>query len=134
MPALPPPAGPRRLDLQWCADRLPGWTHYLAIKLGRGELFEVLNSIDFLRARVLAPLIAIEAGVPPRAMRRLEETGSPRLVALARTSCGYEPVALKAASREAVRLAYELLDAVGPDVHRHHDAEACTLAFLDAVT
>ena len=29
-------------DVQWCADRLPGWVHFPAIKLGRGELFEVL--------------------------------------------------------------------------------------------
>ncbi len=132
-PELPPPApaGPPRLDVQWCADRLPGWAHYLAVKIGRGELYEAVDSLDFLRRRVLAPLLALEAGVAPRALRRLEETRSPRLDALARTVCAYDAAALKAAAREGVTLGYALLDAVGPDVRRNRETERKTLQFLE---
>jgi len=132
-PALPEPAPPRPFDTQWCADRLPGWTHYLAVKVGRGELYEALDSLGTLRARVLGPLIAMEAGVRPRGLRRLEETGSPRLDALARTVCPPERAAVVRASQEAVALAAALLDAVAPEVQRHREAEARTLAFLRGV-
>jgi predicted nucleotidyltransferase len=132
-PDLPGPGAAREFNVQWCADRLPGWAHYLGIKIGRGELFEALNSLDFLRTRVLAPLIALEAGTPPRGLRRLEETKSPRLASLARTTCAYDRAAIAAASGEAIELASSLLDVVGPNVNRNRHAEHRATTFLNEV-
>lgn len=132
-PDLPGPAPATEFNVQWCADRLPGWAHYLGIKIGRGELFEALNSLDFLRTRVLAPLIALEAGTTPRGLRRLEETRSPRLASLARTTCAYDRAAIAAASGAAIALACSLLDAVGPNVERNRRAEQRVMTFLDEV-
>ncbi len=132
-PELPAPAPAKAFDLQWCADRLPGWAHYLGIKIGRGEWFEALNSLDFVRTRVLAPLIAREVGATPRGVRRLEETRSPRLEWLARTVCTYDRTEIATASKEAMLLAWSLLDAAGPGVNRNRPAEERALGFLNEV-
>jgi predicted nucleotidyltransferase len=121
---------PSSFDIQWCADRLPGWAHYVGVKIARGELFEALNSLDFLRWRVLGPLIAVEAGSRPRAVRKLEDTKSARLKSLERTTCAYDRDAIKAAAREAFDLAWSLLDSVGIDIIRNEPAEARVTRFL----
>jgi hypothetical protein len=126
------PSRPSAFDVQWCADRLPGWVHYAAIKLGRGELFELSSTLDFLRNRVLGPLVAIEAGRAPRGVRRLDAIGGPRLAELGRTVSPYDRAALAEAARAAFSLASSLLDG-HPDVARHRHAEARVLAFLDEV-
>ncbi|MDP2314006.1 MAG: hypothetical protein Q8P41_13950 [Pseudomonadota bacterium] len=131
-PTLPSPVAPKAFDVQWCADRVPLWPHYIGRRLGRGELFEVAASLDFLRTRVLAPLVALEAGTPPRGVRRIEETGSPRLAALARTLAPYEPAALGAAALAAFELAYSLLDG-HPELVRHVAAEERAMGFLREV-
>jgi hypothetical protein len=131
-PSLPGPGPAPAFDVQWCANRLSTWAHYIGVKIARGELFEAVHSLDFLRTRVLAPLIAIETGVEPRALRRLEETRSPRLESLARTVCGYDRSALLAATKEAFELAWSLLDG-HTNVQRNHLAERRTMAFLDEI-
>lgn len=126
------PPRPVAFDVQWCADRLPGWVHYAAIKLGRGELFELASSLDFLRTRVLGPLVAIEAGRSPRGVRRLEDVGGTRIVELGRTLAPHDRASLAEAARASFALAFSLLDGHA-EVVRHRAAEARVLAFLDEV-
>ncbi|MBG1271721.1 oxalate:formate antiporter [Nostoc sp. WHI] len=59
-------------DPQWIEDRFWVWVHYAATKLGRGELFEVIDFLSFLRGQVLAPLAKVQAGLLPRGVRNLE--------------------------------------------------------------
>ena len=59
-------------DLQWIEDRFWVWVHYAATKLGRGELFEVMDHLAFLRRAVLAPLAAMACGKLPRGVRKIE--------------------------------------------------------------
>ncbi|WP_392535023.1 nucleotidyltransferase domain-containing protein [Nostoc sp. C117] len=59
-------------DPQWIEDRFWVWVHYCATKLGRGELFEVINALSSIRAIVLAPLAKVQAGLLPRGVRNLE--------------------------------------------------------------
>lgn len=61
------------IDLQWIEDRFWVWVHYCAARLGRGELFEALDFLAFLRGQVLAPLAKVEAGRLPRGVRNLEQ-------------------------------------------------------------
>ncbi|MDZ8259253.1 nucleotidyltransferase domain-containing protein [Nostoc sp. ChiQUE01b] len=59
-------------DPQWIEDRFWVWVHYGATKLGRGELFEAIDFLSFLRGQVLAPLAKVQAGLLPRGVRNLE--------------------------------------------------------------
>lgn len=61
------------LDLQWIEDRFWVWIHYAALKIGRGEYFEALDFLSFLRTQVLGPLAFHNAGLPPRGVRRIEQ-------------------------------------------------------------
>ena len=71
---------------QWMEDRFWVWMHYAATKLARGELFEVIDALTFVRARVLGPLVLADAGARPNGVRRVEEHAPPKdLAALRRT-------------------------------------------------
>lgn len=59
-------------DSQWIEDRFWVWIHYATLKIGRGELFETLDFISFLRTMVLGPLLLIKNGHQPRGVRKLE--------------------------------------------------------------
>ncbi|HYE84666.1 MAG TPA: nucleotidyltransferase domain-containing protein [Clostridia bacterium] len=59
-------------DLQWIEDRFWVWVHYGAGKVGRGELFEAIEFISFLRQNVIGPLILLHKGKQPRGVRKLE--------------------------------------------------------------
>ncbi|WP_147675807.1 hypothetical protein [Xanthomonas massiliensis] len=45
----PPP------DLAWIEGRFWVWIRYATLKVGRGELFEAVDFLAFLRVRVLGP-------------------------------------------------------------------------------
>jgi predicted nucleotidyltransferase len=62
--------------LQWIEDRFWVWVHYIAVKIARGELFEAIDGLGLLRARVLGPLVLFRAGVQPNGVRRVEQ-GAP---------------------------------------------------------
>ncbi|MBI2206762.1 MAG: hypothetical protein HYU41_23240 [Candidatus Rokubacteria bacterium] len=55
--------------LQWIEDRFWVRMHYIAAKIARGELFEAIDGLVFVRSRVLGPLILSEAGAWNRARR-----------------------------------------------------------------
>jgi hypothetical protein len=65
-------------DARWLERRFWVWVHYAAVKIGRGELFEALHVLDFLRASVLGPLGLLRAGARPSGVRRVE-TEAPEL-------------------------------------------------------
>ncbi len=60
------------VKLQWIEDRFWVWVHYAAVKIGRGELFEVIGFLSFLRETVLSPLIFMKHGKLPRGVRKIE--------------------------------------------------------------
>lgn len=49
-------------DLQWIEERFWVWVHYAATKLGRGEIFEVIEFISYLRMNVIGPFILLQNG------------------------------------------------------------------------
>lgn len=67
-------------DPQWIEDRFWVWVHYIVVKIARGELFEALDGLAFIRSRVLGPLILRVSGLQPNGVRRLE-SGAPQFVA-----------------------------------------------------
>jgi len=57
---------------QWIEDRFWVWVHYGATKLGRGEWFECIDFLAFLRGAVFGPLLAARHGQEARGVRKLE--------------------------------------------------------------
>ncbi|WP_418114876.1 aminoglycoside 6-adenylyltransferase [Vibrio scophthalmi] len=60
-------------ELQWVEDRFWIWVHYAATKIARGEYFETLEFISFLRQNVLSPLALQQAGLTPSGVRTIEK-------------------------------------------------------------
>ncbi|TVU58083.1 oxalate:formate antiporter [Vibrio atlanticus] len=60
-------------DPQWIEDRFWIWTHYAATKIARGEYFEALEFVSFLRQNVLSPLALKQAGLIPSGVRTIEK-------------------------------------------------------------
>ena len=75
----PPP------DLAWIENRFWIWIHYIAGKIGRGELFEIIDALSFLRSHVLGPMILHRVGARPQGVRRIEEYGIEYLKKLKQT-------------------------------------------------
>jgi hypothetical protein len=96
------PKSVRTPDMQWCEDRFWIWIHYAATRAGSGELFDVLESLSFLRANVLGPLIQMKNGALARGVRNIERDSPQDVPALAATLAEYNRKdcirALKAAS------------------------------------
>jgi hypothetical protein len=59
-------------DFQWIEDRMWTWVHYIASKAARGEYFECIDGLGFIRARVLAPLLQIKSKTIVRGLRKVE--------------------------------------------------------------
>jgi predicted nucleotidyltransferase len=77
-------------DFQWIEDRIWTWVHYIAGKMARGEYFECLDGLGYIRARVLAPLLQLKSKTQPRGLRKVEAKLSlPDLENLKITVAGY---------------------------------------------
>ncbi|MFL9483469.1 aminoglycoside 6-adenylyltransferase [Chitinophagaceae bacterium LWZ2-11] len=59
-------------DHQWIEDRFWIWVHYAALKVGRGEYFEAIDFLSYLRMVVFGPLLHIKNGNLPRGVRKVE--------------------------------------------------------------
>lgn len=60
-------------NYQWVEDRFWIWVHYVSAKIGRGEYFETLDSINFLRTNVIAQLLQIKNNQLPKGLRKAEK-------------------------------------------------------------
>lgn len=120
-PVYPQPDG------QWIEDRFWVWIHYAATKIARGELFEAIEFVSFLRMTVLGPLALLQAGRKPTGVRRIE-TATPDFARALR-----DTVATHDAAKcfEAVDRCIELYRSVRSDrVERHRDAETEAVRYL----
>jgi predicted nucleotidyltransferase len=122
-------------DYQWLEDRFWTWVHYTATKLGRGEYFEALDSIGFLRARVLAPLMQVKNGIRPKGLRRIEkELPAADMDALIATVADYDPVTIAEALLQCVRVYRGLRTQLFPaDIKLHAAAEQRSMAYLQQI-
>jgi hypothetical protein len=91
-------------DLQWIEERFWVWVHYIAAKLGRGELLESLDGLAVLRRLVLGPLALQAQGAHPSGVRKVETHAQPYLEDILRTIAPYDRRACMGALRAAVSL------------------------------
>ena len=52
-------------DIAWIDKRFWIWMHYALLKIGRREIFEAIDMINFVRSNVLGPLALRRAGAWP---------------------------------------------------------------------
>lgn len=95
-------------DPQWIEDRFWIWTHYCATKIGRGELFEVLDFLSYLRSQVLGPLALAAAGARPSGVRKMETLAPDFAVRLKATVAIHDRASCISALDAAVALYLEL--------------------------
>lgn len=119
-------------SFQWIEDRFWVWVHYIAGKIARGELFEAIDGIGFLRARVIGPLALAEAGATPNGVRRFETLRPDLAPALAETVASHDAAACVRALRASIALYRGLRDrAAPPDLVRRRDAECEAVACFE---
>jgi len=126
MPAYPQP------DLQWIEDRIWVWVHYAATKIARGELFEAIEFLSFLRMTVLGPLALVQAGARPAGVRRLE-TFAPAIASeLRETIADADARSCAAALRRCIEIYRKLRGAAGT-VRITDAAERASVEYLSDV-
>jgi hypothetical protein len=128
IPVFPEP------DLQWIEDRFWIWVHYGAGRIGRGELFDAIDSLSFLRTQVLGPLALLSQGARPSGVRKVEflapelaDDMQPTLATYSARSCA---AALRAAANLYVKLRRRMADGT---LQCHLPAEAAAMAYLGEV-
>ncbi len=123
-------------DFQWIEDRFWVWIHYGATKLARGEYFEVVEFLSFLRITVLGPLLHMKYNSKPRGVRKMEMTlKNDDLEKLKKTYPRYSPESIRASLHASIDVYRELRDRLfGADIVRLRDAERVSTSYLDAVT
>ena len=119
-------------DPQWLDDRFWTWVHYLAGKIARGELFEALDGLAFLRGRVLGPLALERAGARPAGVRRIEREVPEVARELQAAVARYEAGDCLRALRACIAL-YRDLRPSSVDVAASAAAEATAVAYVDEV-
>lgn len=124
---------PQTFDAQWVEDRFWIWVHYAATKLGRGELFEVLEFLGFLRGQVLAPFALHLRGLSPRGVRRVEQQLPELVPDLAATVALHDRDACAVAVRQCVALYRTMRDQLPVPPRQGVEAERAAVRYLDAV-
>ena len=101
---LRPPDFPRP-DKVWIEKRFWTWVHYTATKIGRGELFEAVEAIGFMRANVFGPILLEKRGARPQGLRKLEyHVSQEELKTLKKTLAMYDARDYLRALQESVKL------------------------------
>ena len=115
---------------QWIEDRFWVWIHAAASRVARGELFDALEFLSFLRVNVLGPLGLEQAGRKPMGTRRVE-TAAPALMSdLIGTLAAHDAQQCFAAVAQCAEIYRRLRS---PGVTRRAEAEAAAMAYLARV-
>ena len=118
-------------DLPWIEERFWVWMHYAAQKVGRGEIFEAVDFLAFLRAKVLGPLVLVEAGAQPAGVRRVEMAAPSRAAQLQETVAAYDPASCIRCLYAAAELYRSLRRSVGSEhMIANEAAENTAMAYL----
>ena len=120
--------------LQWIEDRFWVWIHYGATKIGRGELFETMDLLAFLRREVLAPMLAMRRGKLPRGVRKIEKETPEDGVALEKTTALHDRESCIAALYAAAALYRDCRMPDGKGVFYRKEAEKKAVTYLEQVS
>lgn len=119
--------------IQWYEDHFWVWVHYISAKIGRGELFDALDSIDYLRENVLGPLIQTEKGIFPRGCRFIERDAPEYLPQLVDTVAAYNSNSCLESLKAAIDIYKNLRKPYEEKILRRLNAEKRALEYLDDI-
>jgi hypothetical protein len=121
-------------DLQWIEDRFWIWVHYIATKIGRGELMEAQDALAFLRIRVLGPLALKRRGVRPTGVRKIEFSAPEEAADLQTTVVAYDRLKMIDALESAARIYRYLRQSLAGDtLKQRNEAEQESMTFVRAM-
>ncbi|MDR2420499.1 MAG: oxalate:formate antiporter [Oscillospiraceae bacterium] len=120
-------------DLQWFEDRFWIWIHFIATRVGRGELFDAIDSLGFLRLHVLGPLISMKNGFPPHGVRHIERDCPEEARMLTETLAEYDAKSCIRALKAAANLYIALRGVNKAGLFLRDKAESRALRYLNAV-
>lgn len=121
-------------NAQWIEDRFWVWVHYATLRLGRGEHFEVVGFLAFLRDRVLGPYALLQHGERANGVRRVEQLAPRHLADLTATAVAPEAAACAQGIRAAISLYRRLRDELAsPGLVRRTAAEQRAIAYFEEV-
>jgi predicted nucleotidyltransferase len=110
-------------DFQWTEDRFWIWAHYAALKVGRGEFFEAIDFLAFVRNAVIGPMLHLKNSSLPRGVRRAETTfGVAELAQLRKTVATPDRDVLVSSLWEVIYLYESLRDALAPATFQKNSA------------
>ncbi|NOH31328.1 aminoglycoside 6-adenylyltransferase [Vibrio mediterranei] len=118
-------------DAQWIEDRFWIWVHYAATKIARGEYFETLEFISFLRMTVLSPLALQQAGLTPSGVRTIEKRLPQFAGKLVKTVAMPEKVSLISALEQCIVIYLELR--AKENVTINERAKLASIDYLEAL-
>jgi hypothetical protein len=75
---------------QWLEDRFWAWIHYLTTRAARGELFQALGYLSFVREQVLGPMVLELVGKPPYGVHHIEAFAGSYAEQMRSTVAGYD--------------------------------------------
>ncbi len=121
-------------DLQWIEDRFWVWIHYCAVKIGRGEIFEAIEAISFIRQCAVASLLLMKNGKLPRGVRKIEFDAPNELPMLKKTIPAYDAQSCVEALSALIELYIDVREyhAVEGFIKRT-EAERYSKEFLDEI-
>lgn len=121
-------------DLQWIEDRFWIWIHYGAVKIGRGEIFETIDFISYLRQVVIGPLIQMKEGNQPRGVRKIELNAPCYFTQLKETIPSYSIESCLKSTKAIVQLYLELREHFAtPDLIKREEAQKYSIEYLDYI-
>ncbi|QDH79855.1 nucleotidyltransferase domain-containing protein [Echinicola soli] len=122
-------------DYQWIEDRFWTWTHYVLLKIGRGEYLEAYDFMGFFRMVVFGPLLHIKNGNLPRGVRKVEiDLESEDLAKLKLTIPAYERQSLLNSLRSAVSLYRQLrIELFEEKVNLQKTTENKVMTYFDSI-
>lgn len=122
-------------DLQWAEDRFWIWAHYAALKIGRGEYFEAIDFLAFVRNAVLGPMLHLKNSGLPRGVRRAETTfGTAELARLRKTVATPDRAVLLSSLWEVMYLYESLRDTLAPETfQKNSTAQAAVTRYVAAL-
>jgi hypothetical protein len=116
----------------WFEERFWIWVHYAAQKVGRGELFEAIDMLAYIRQQVLGPMNARNHARDQRGVRRVENFAPVFAKELRQTLCVHDKADIKRALRAAIAI-YQDLRAKHPPTASTPRCEAAVRDHLERV-
>ncbi len=122
-------------DYQWMEDRFWIWIHYTLGKIARGELFEAIDAIGFIRANVIAQLLHIKNNGLPRAMRKVEtKFQTDEIQGLKETIADYTQQSLLSSLHKIVDLYKQLrMDLFDEKIHLQAKTEIAAMKYFSEI-